>query len=60
MLKLNVHMKLMIYKIYTEEDKHRRIIDATEYQMQYIKENKDKISKAQFNKKAIKLSKKPK
>lgn len=49
MFNLNVHKEVMAYKLYTQENIQRRIVDATEFQQQYIDENADKLSKAQLD-----------
>lgn len=44
MFNLNVHKEVMAYKLYTEKNRKRRDVSALEFQLQYYKENKDKLT----------------
>ena len=57
MFKLNVHKEIMAYKLYTEKNLNKKLIDPLIFQLQYYNENKDRLSIKDFHKDCLQLMK---
>ena len=57
MFKLNVHKEIMAYKLYTEKNINKELIDPLIFQLQYYKENKDRLSIKDFHNDCLQLMK---
>ena len=57
MFKLNVHKEIMAYKLYTERNISRGLIDPLLFQLQYYKENRDRMSIKNFHQDCLQLMK---
>ena len=57
MFKLNVHKEIMTYKLYTERNINKQLIDPPIFQLQYYKENRDRLSIKDFHQDCLQLMK---
>ena len=57
MFKLNVHKEIMAYKLYTEKNINKSLMDPLIFQLQYFHENMDKISIKNFHQDCLQLMK---
>ena len=57
MFMLNTHKEIMAYKLYTERNLSKKLIDPLIFQLQYYKENKDRLSIKDFHKDCLQLMK---
>ena len=57
MFKLNVHKEIMAYKLYTERNINKQLIDPLIFQLQYYKENRDRITIKEFHQDCLQLMK---
>ena len=44
MFNLEVHKEVMAYKLYTRENREKKLIEEKEFVRQYIEENNDRLS----------------
>ena len=57
MFKLNVHKEIMAYKLYIQKNINKELIDPLLFQLQYYKENKDRLTIKNFHKDCLQLMK---